>query len=159
MAQNNMIAQATQILSDHKANKKLSIAVLALLEEFSKKSKLDTTIRNKNITLDGNDYRWCNRHEVYEPVSNFKEKDSCKLAVSSYRFQTKNIKTLSAAKDKMIEEGEMENVQAKHTEIKLLMETRGARYDFEANKLQFPEIADYIYDQDKFLTDEEGQAL
>jgi len=162
MAQNTLIETATLLMAEHKASKKLSTAVLALLEEYSKTSKKDTVQREKNITLDGTEYRWCNRHEVYEPTTNFKQKDACKLAVKAWAAFGARLKKLQASLEvehdmEILTDQEKLDVLSSDDllkkEIKELKEVRGGRYDFEGNQLQFPEIPGYNYDAGSFLTD------
>ena len=153
MAQNTMIAQATQILDENKASKKLSAAVLALLEEYSKTSNRDTKQRDKNIEVDGIEYRWCNRHEIYEPTTNFKQKDACKLAVKLWSHYGSEIKKLQTRIDVELDMDELDTNEIKslNTQIKAMKENRGGRYDFEANQLQFPDVAEYNYDISSFI--------
>jgi len=157
MAQNTLIETATLLMTEHKASKKLSTAVLALLEEYSKTSKKDTTIREKNIVVDGIDYRWCNRHEVYEPTTNFKQKDACKLAVKAWAAFGARLKKLqtSLEVELELESPSIDDIKSLGKEIKELKETRGGRYDFEGSQLQFPDISGYNYDSASFLSDAE----
>jgi len=156
MNKNTMIATATQLMLDNKASKKLTAAVLLLLEDYSKTSNNDTVKHEKNITLDGIDYRWCNRHAVYEPTTNFKQKDSCKLAVKVWSEFGSRIKKLQTRLDVELDMEELDTKEIKslNIEIKELKEVRGGRYDFESNLLQFPGIKDYIYDTEKFIKSE-----
>ncbi len=150
-----MIAQATQILSDNKANKKLTAAVLELLENYSKTSNRDTKQRDKNIEIDGIAYRWCNRHEIYEPTTNFKQKDACKLAVKVWTEYGSRIKKAQARLDVELDMDKLDTDEIKtiNNEIKTLKEIRGGRYEFEGNQLQFPEIPEYNYDHASFITE------
>ena len=152
-----MIAQATQLLSDNNATKKLTTAVLELLETYGKTSNRDTKQRDKNITLDGVDYRWCNRHEIYEPTTNFKQKDSCRLAVKLWSHYGTELKKLTNRLDVEIDMDELDTVVIKglNEDIKTLKENRGGRYDFESNQLQFPDVTEYNYDNSMFYTDDQ----
>jgi len=153
MSQNTMITQATQILAYNKASKKLSAAVLELLETYSKTSKVDSIIRDKNITVDGTEYRWCNRHEIYEPTTNFKQKDSCKLAVKVWSDYGSRIKKVQVRLDVELDMDDLDVVEIKslNVELKTLKENRGGRYEFEGNQTQFPEIPEYNYDTTSFI--------
>ena len=167
MSQAKMIAEATEILKSHKANKKLSAAVLELLETYGKTAKLDSKKRDKNIVVDGTKYRWCNRHEVYEPTTNFKQNDACKLAVKVWAAHGAEIKKIQA---KLDVERDMDGItdaeaiamlredDALKKEIRERKEIRGGRYDFEGGQLQFPEIAGYNYDQTIMYNDQEVEA-
>jgi len=167
MSQAKMIAEATEILLSHKANKKLSAAVLELLESYSKTAKLDSKKRDKNITIDGTDYRWCNRHEVYEPTTNFKQKDACKLAVKVWAAYGTEINKIKAKLDAERDIGGLTDAELAtmlreddvlKKEIRERKEIRGGRYDFEAGQLQYPEIAEYNYDKTIMYNDQEVEA-
>lgn len=144
------------LLTEHKANKGLTTAITELLEEFAKTANKDTVKRDVDIVVDGNEYRWCNRHEVYEPITNFKDTKkttvACILASTAWFNLGKEIKTLT---DELMDRATKgENVAELATTLNEHKEVRGGRYDFEANALQFPEIEGYIYDQEKFIADE-----
>ena len=160
MSQAKMIAEATEILLSHKASKKLSAAVLELLETYSKTAKLDSKKRDKNIIINGTDYRWCNRHELYEPTSNFKQADACKLAVKVWSAHGAEIKKFQARLDSELDMEDLDIVEIKtlNTQLKERKEIRGGRYDFEGSQLQFPDIAEYNYDTGAMYNDQEAEA-
>jgi hypothetical protein len=138
--------QAMELLTAHKANKKLSEALTALFDEYAKTSKKETVQRETEITVDGNEYRWCNRHEVYEPITNFNDKKpDCKLAHLKWAEMGKEVKRLNDKLMAMALEGE--DVQEIASEFKLAKELRAGRYNFEDDALQYPEIEDFIYDK------------
>ena len=149
--------QGIALLAEHKAPKALKEKITELLEEFAKTANKDTVKREVDIVVDGNEYRWCNRHEVYEPITNFKDTKkttvACKLA-SHHWFQLgKEIKTLND--ELMAKAIEGKDVSELATKLNEMKEIRGGRYDFEANATQYPDIQDYIYDDDKFIQDEQ----
>jgi len=149
--------EALELLVTHKASKKLSDAVTELLEQFVKTSRKDTVKRDKVITIDNIEYAYCNRHEVYEVITNFKKEkndrisDECLLAITVHRDLTKQLKVLND--ELMTKAINGEDVSELAKDIKNLKEIRGGRYDYEANSLQFAEVKDYNYDS-KHITDE-----
>ncbi len=153
-----MSKAANALLVEHKANKALTAALTELFEQYSATVKSDTIQREKHIKVDGKDYTWCNRHEIYEPSTNFKDDKkstvACKLASTHWFYLGKEIKALE---DKLMRDAMAgENVSEIAKQIVEMKEIRGGRYDFEANKLQHPDIEDYIYDEEMFIT--EGNA-
>lgn len=143
-------------LETNKANAKLTAAITAIMEEYTLRANGDTVKREKTIEKDGNMYVWCNRHEVYEPQTNFKRAktpsgfaDECTLALLVHRELSKEIKTLNDSLMAKAIEGE--DIQEIAVELKEKKEIRAGRYSWEANDLQYPDIEGYISDITKFI--------
>lgn len=144
MTKTQMKNAALELMEAHGANKKLSAALTALFDEYAKTSKKETVKRETEITVDGNEYRWCNRHEVYEPITNFSgKKPDCKLATLVWSEHGKKVKQLNDKLMDMAMNGE--DVQEIAAELKAAKEIRSGRYNFEDDAAQYPEIEDFIY--------------
>jgi len=158
MTKVQMKNEALSLIAKHKASAKLTAALTELFEEFVQTANRDTVKREQDIVVDGNEYRWCNRHEVYEPITNFKDTKkttvACKLAAHHWFQLGKEIKTLNDSLMAKAMEGE--DVQEEAVKLKELKEIRGGRYSFEANALQYPDMEDYIYDESKFIKEEDS---
>ena len=155
MTKATMKNEALALLTTHKANKKLTEALTELFEQYAKNGKLDSVKREKLINVKGINYQWCNRHEVYEPLENFKNDKSpeCKLATKYWTFLGTKVKDIQGKLDKAIDDEKYDTIKDIKKELDEAKALRGGRYDFEANHLQFPDIADYFYSQDNFITD------
>ena len=156
MTKNQLKTAGIELLLAHKANAKLTSAITELLEEFAKTSNKDTVKREVDIEVNGINYRWCNRHEVYEPATNFKDMKpttvACKLAATFWFNLGKEIKTMNdELMDKAIKGEDVSELAVKLNEAK---EFRGGRYNFEANALQFPDIENFIYDESHFIKED-----
>ena len=138
-------------LTEFKANKGLTKAVVELLEEYASKATKGAEKRDKIITIDGDEFVWCNRHEVYEPSYNFKNNkaDCCRLGHLVWAAYGKHIKEAQDHLDALLEADNYDVVEIKASShnVKELKELRGGRYNFEDNVLQFPEIEGYNYDK------------
>ena len=155
MTKAQMNAKATELLSAHKANKALTKAMTALFDEYMKTAKGTAEKREKLITVDGNEYQWCNRHEVYEPLVNFAEgkkgNGSCKLAAVAWNNLSRQVREIEGKLSKALDDEDFEAAAAVNKELKSLKDIRAGRYDFDANALQFPDIEDYDYDYNHFI--------
>ena len=158
MTKVQMKAQALELMTSHKANKKLTEAMTALFEEYAKNSKLDSVKREKLIDIKGTTYQWCNRHEIYEPLENFKNDKSpeCKLATKYWTYLGAKVKTIQEKLDKAIEDEKYDTIKDIKHELDQAKALRGGRYDREGNELQFPDIENYLYAMDNCLTDEQA---
>lgn len=159
MTKNQMKLAALEIMKANKANKALTAELTELFEEFAKTSNNDTVKRPKIIEVDGVEYAWCNRHEVYEPATNFKrnnkQKDGtmgyateCNLAAAAWRDLSK---LLNEAKEHLQVAIDDENYQVLpelNKKVKELTAQRGGRYSYEANALKYPDCEGYIYNED-----------
>ena len=139
-----------------KANKALTEAITELLELYTKTSNKDTVKRAKVIEVDGITYVWCNRHEFYEPETNFKTQKSaeCKLGTKHWSNLTKQVHELEGKLTTALDQEDYEAAGTINRDLKALKETRGGRYSFEANKLQYPELEGYDYEVEHFITEE-----
>jgi len=157
MTKIQMKNEALALLTEHKANKKFTESMTALLEAYTASAKKDTFIREKLITMNGVELQWCNRHEVYEVTRNFKNDKSpeCKLAAKHWGELGKQVKALN---DKLMAKAlEGEDIQEIAVELKELREIRAGRFDMAGNVLQYADVAGYDYDAIAF-TDEDIQA-
>ena len=139
-------------LSSHKANKGLTTAITELLEQYASKASKGAEKRAKLITVDGVDYIWCNRHEMYEVSNNFKteKSDCCKLGHVVWVYYGRLVKEAQEELDILLAADDMDVVaiKAANNELKSIKELRGGRYNFDENELQFPEVEMYNYDRD-----------
>lgn len=163
MTKTQMSTEAARLLNEHKANKALTTAMTELFEQYMATAKGTAEKREKVITVDNNEYVWCNRHEVYEPSTNFnkesdrkggqKFQDSCRLATKHWSQLGKEVKVLQDKLDKALDEENYEVAGTTNKELKEAKEVRSGRYNHEANTLQYPDIEDYIYDYSLFIQD------
>ena len=141
-------------LTEHKANKKLTEALVELLEEYASKATKGSEKRDKVITIDGDEFVWCNRHEIYEPSYNFKtnKSDCCKLGHMVWANYGKQIKEAQEHLDALLtsEEFDIDGIRATNDKLVELKELRGGRYNFDDNALQFAEVESYNYSKDIF---------
>jgi len=144
MTKTQMNTAAQALLVEHKASKKLSEAVIALLQEYAESSNKSVDKRERDITIDGVEYHWCNRHEIYEVATNFKKPHDCTLSVVHWNFLGKAVAELTAKLMKDAEDGKDVSTTAKS--LREAKELRAGRYDVEANMLQHAEVKDYAYD-------------
>jgi len=157
MTKNQIKVEALSLAVTHKANKALTKALTELFEEYAKTGKLDSVKREKLITINKVNYQWCNRHEVYELTTNFKNEKSpeCKLATKYWSYLGTKVKDIQTKLDATIEAEKYDEIKAIKHELDDAKALRGGRYDFDANSLQFAEIADYSYDKELLMSDEE----
>lgn len=150
-------AQALSILADNKANKKLVEAVTALMEEFVATSKKDTVKREKVIERDGETYVWCNRHECYEPSTNFKTEKSaeCLLATKKWQALGKMVNEAEQAREAAIEAQEYDKLPDLTNALNDAKNRRAGRYNHEDDTLQFNDIAGYDYNSENYIFDEQ----
>jgi len=148
---------ALSLAAEHKANKKLTAALTELFDTYTKTGKLDSVKREKLITKDGRDYQWCNRHEQYEPLENFKNDKApeCKLATTYWKYLGKQVTEAQEALDKLIDDEKYDEIKPAKLYLEAARATRGGRYDFEANALQFADIENYYYSTENFIQDGE----
>lgn len=151
MTKIQMKNEALRLAAEFKAKPQFVEALTELLEQYASNAKLDTVKREKNIVVDGREYTWCNRHEVYEPSTNFKndKADCCVLADKAWKQLSKEVRQLEESLTAKAIEGA--DVQGLALQLKELRELRGGRYNFEGNALQYPDIEGYIYDESKFI--------
>ncbi len=158
--------EALNLMKANKAKPELTAALTELFEAFMKTSNKDTVQRDKIIMVNGSEMVWCNRHEVYEPSTNFKmnnkAKDGtmgyapeCNLAATAWRALSAQ---LNEAKEKLqaaIDDANYEALPELNTIAKDLTAQRGGRYSYEANALQFPELEGYTYNEnDTFVAED-----
>jgi len=153
MTKTQLKTEALNLLNEHKANKKLVEAITTLMASYTA-SKSNKVIREKMITIDDEQFVWCNRHEVYEPIINFskgEKSDCCILAHTVWNDLGKQVTKLSDDLTTKAIEGE--DVQEIAAELKSKKELRGGKYNFIDDKVKFPEIENYIYDDKLFHQD------
>ena len=159
MTKNQMKNEVLAALTEHKANKKLTEALIELLEEYASKASKGSDKREKVITIDGSEYVWCNRHEIYEPSYNFKslKADCCKLGHVVWANYGKQIKEAQEHLDALLaaEEFDIDGIRETNDTLTTLKEVRGGRYNFADNALQFAEVESYNYDTKLHLTGDE----
>ena len=158
MTKKQLKTEVIKALEANKASKKLSEAVIALLEEYTKTKSAKEKIE-KTITIDGQKYIYCNRHEVYEPAENFSSDKApeCKLAKAYWSDLSKQIHKLEDSLAKALDEENFEEAAKLNKELKELKALRGARYNWEDNAKAYPEIDDYDYDSTHYLTVEQAK--
>ena len=139
------------ILDNHKVAKGLKDELISLLDEYVNAGKAPK--REKNITVKEKDYRWCNRHELYEPVDNFNQKDSCKLAVKVWSELGKDIKKLEDNLNQLIEDEKYDLLKDAKKSIDELKKIRGGKYNWVDDSTKYPDIEDYDYKSDDFIRD------
>ncbi len=166
MTKVQMKNEALNLLVANKANQKLTAALTELFEAFVKTSNKDTVQRDKIIMANGIEMVWCNRHEVYEPSTNFKmnnkAKDGtmgyapeCNLAATAWRALSAQLNEAKEALQAAIDGENYEALPQLNITAKDLTAQRGGRYSYEANALQFPEIEGYTYNEnDLFITED-----
>lgn len=162
MTKIQMKNEALSLMAANKANVKLTKALTELFEAFVATSNRDTVKREKVIMVDKVEFVWCNRHEVYEPSTNFKTEsdrkggtkfqDACILATKHWGELGKGVKTLTD--ELMIKATAGEDVQEVALKLNEAKATRGGRYSFEANALQYPDLENFIYDEAKFVKED-----
>jgi hypothetical protein len=142
-----------------KASKKLQEALAELLEQYAERANRDTIKRDKFITVDGEEYAWCIRHEVYEPITNFKDTIksdkrvvACKLAYKHFDEIGKVITKLN--KQMLADAVDGKNVTKLAKQIEHSKEIRAGRYNWADNAKQYPDIEGYIYDESKFIKED-----
>jgi len=135
-------------LTDHKAKAALTEQITELLELYASKATKGAEKRDKVIDVEGVEYVWCNRHEVYEVSTNFKtnKADCCLLAHKVWVNYGTQIKTAQDALDAVIAAEDYEAIKPANIVLQDLKELRGGRYNFEDNKLQFAELENFDYD-------------
>ncbi len=148
---------ALSLATEHKANKKLTAALTELFDLYTKTGKLDSVKREKLITHNGSDYQWCNRHEQYEPLENFKNDKApeCKLATKYWNYLGSKVKEAQDHLDKLIDDEKYDEIKPAKLAAETTKATRGGRYDFDANALQFTDLPNYYYAKDNFVQDGE----
>ena len=139
---------AIELMAANKANKALTEAITELMETYVASANRDTVKREREIEIDGTTYRWCVRHEAYEPTTNFRtDKDNyCRLAVKVWSHLGKLVNEASDTREAAIETQNYDALPALTEALNKAKEIRGGRYNYEDNKTQFPEVADYQYD-------------
>jgi protein-arginine kinase activator protein McsA len=148
MTKSELIAQINETLVANKANKTLTAAIQAVLDEYkpSKAAK-----REKVIEIDGTEYVWCTRHEVYEIAENF-TKDSkgyhngCKLTDYKVAHYTKIINELQKALTEALDNEDFESASKINKDLKELKLIRGSKYNLENDIKEFPEVQGYNYE-------------
>lgn len=147
--------QALEILAANKANKALTQAVTELMEEFVKTSKKDTVKREKVIEHDGETMVWCNRHECYEPVGNFKNEKApeCLLATKKWQYLGKLVNEAEKARETAIEAQEYDKLPELTEALNNAKNQRAGRYTHKDDELQFNDIEGYDYDESNYFFD------
>ncbi len=148
---------ALELVVSHKANKALTAALTELFELYTTTGKMDSVKRDKLITIKGQDYQWCNRHEIYEPLENFKTDKSpeCKLATKYWSYLGTKVKDIQAKFDAAIEAEKLNELKGIKHELDEAKAIRGGRFDRAANALQFADIENYFYAIDNCLNDKQ----
>ena len=149
---------ALDLLVANKAKPALLKAMTELFEEYAKNGKLDSVKRDKLISIKGSTYQWCNRHEIYEPLENFKNDKApeCKLATKYWSYLGTKVKEIQGKLDKTIEDEKFDLIKDIKHELDEAKALRGGRYNRSDNQSQFPEIADYFYSDENCITAEEA---
>ena len=150
--------EVLKALEEHKANKKLSEALTALLDEYTKTKSTKEKIE-KVITIGDTKYIYCNRHEVYEPADNFASEKApeCKLAKAYWSDLTKEVHKLETELQKALDEEDFEAAAKLNKELKELKALRGARFNWEENAKAYQDVEGYDYDNSKYLTVEQAK--
>ncbi len=155
MTKNQLKVAVLNTAVSHKAGKKFLSELTVLMEEFAQNANRDTVKRDKVLTIDGETYIWCNRHEVYEPKMNFKTETSpeCKLGHKHWTNLSKQVKDLT---DQLMAKAVAgEDVKDIAKELEDTKAIRGGRFDFDANALQYPDLENYDYDSDNFVKEDD----
>ena len=145
-----------ELAAGYKVPKEFIEKMNKTLDEFNSRANRDAEKREKFITVDGKDYQWCLRHQVYEPVTNFKPNSKysdCKLAMKSWAAKGKVVAKLQ--KELLEKAAAGEDVQEVAQNLKEAKELRAGRYNQEDDWNQFQSdesLSDYILEG---LTDEE----
>ncbi len=152
---------ALELATTHKANKALTAALTELFELYTKTGKMDTVKRDKLITIKGQEYQWCNRHEIYEPLENFKNDKSpeCKLATKYWNFLGSKVKDIQVKLDATIEAEKFDEIKDIKHELDEAKAIRAGRFVREANALQFADIENYLYSEENCLTDKQLETI
>ena len=147
-------------LTDNNASKKLSAAVIELLEQYTA-TKSATPKREKVITVDGAEFAYCTKHNVYEPVTNFgmesdrkggkRYNDGCRLANLVWKNHTKEINQGKKELSNALDAEDYESAAKLNKEIKSLELQRGGRYAYEQDMLNHVGIEDYNYNDEDFI--------
>lgn len=144
----------SSVMAEHKAPKKLIEEMNALMADFLKSGKAEKKAEFiRQFEFDGNIYNWCVRHEKYEIISNFNPKDMNNCLLHKPRI-TALTKIVVGLQNELQEAAEMgaDNVKEIALELKNAKEIRGARYDINADKADFPSVEGYDYDALTFDT-------
>ena len=163
MTKVQMNAAAQALLVEHSANKELTAAMTELFEQYMATAKGGTEKREKVIMHEGEEYVWCNRHEVYEPAINFlkesdrkggqKYRNCCTLGEAYVKYLTTVINDMAGKLTTAIDNEDYAAAKELNTEIKETKERRAGRYNFDDNALQFPDVKNYLYDASLFIKD------
>jgi len=150
-------SEAIELLVANKANKALTTAITELMESYAKTANRDTVKRDRIIEIEGDTYHWCNRHEVYEPSSNFRtEKEvACILANKKWQALGKMVNDADAARETAIESQNYEALPELTAKLKEIKEIRTGRYNHDDDALQFPDIVEYNYESDDYIKEED----
>ncbi len=130
---NALLVQMDQVETKNKTEqKKLDTIMTALRADIAKGKTTDGP--DKFISFDGTDYQWCNRHEVYEPLTNFKpNQPACKLAVRVWGQLTKQVNTAKTELQALIDAGDFDKLPAANEAMKKIDAIRGGKFDIEAD--------------------------
>ena len=130
-------------LINHNANAELTESINDILSKFKSNSK-----RDKVITVDGQTYVWCNRHERYEVSENFKTEKNpeCILATKRWADYGKQIKIAKDNIASAIDAERYDELKSLKKIVDDLTATRAGRFDFDQDRIDFPEIEGYNYD-------------
>jgi hypothetical protein len=159
MKKNELISEITAIITnkEYKADKALQEAITKILNDYkssSSSNKKDEIAQL--IEIDGVNYAWCNKHNLYEVADNFAKNKkrangyhvNCKLSDARWHDISKQIKTANDNLHKAIAEKKWSEVEKFDKEISELKIKRNAIYNIEDDKKAFKEIDSYNYEAD-----------
>ena len=143
MTKNEMINAGMALIKGSTTDKKktkeqLAEAFMALMEEYkSSTDKSSTPKRQTIIERDGITYKYCNRHEQYEPIDTFNIKSNkdgvitynpeCSVATSIWLGYNSDI--VKAEKQIMSFIDDVDELRKQVSYINDLKELRGGKYD------------------------------
>jgi len=153
MTKTQLKSTALELLVAHKANKQLTAAISALMEEYSSKKSADKI--EKFLTIDGQNYVWCNRHEIYEIETNFKNNGTdkstvaCELAAAYWLQLSKDVREHEKLLSEALDAEDYAVAKELNAKLKDLKATRSGKYDFTKNAQLHPEVKGYDYGTDR----------
>jgi hypothetical protein len=143
MTKQEMLNAGLALINESTADKKktkeqLAEAFLALMAEYKgSKDKSESTKRQTIIERDGITYKYCNRHEQYEPIDTFNIKSNkdgvitynpeCSVATAKWLAYNSDI--IKAEKQVMSLIDDVDELRKQVAHINELKELRGGKYD------------------------------
>jgi hypothetical protein len=152
-----MKAAVEALMAQHKAPKALKTEMATILDNFVA-SKAESKKLPKVIVVDGVEYTWCTRHELYEKSTNIVNGRDCIAANKHWTALGKEVKRLNDELLKAATAGE--DVQEIAQELKAAKETRSSRYNLEeSEKYVDAETTEYDFESQTFDAIPEGAEI